>query len=145
MVDILQEYKTKYMETDDTDFETPTKELAEAWLDAKIDVLKHLSRIGKEQDYNLVWGDYDDGHGDFANEVKVCSIGNRRFDGVHICSGIKSLADILGKELTKTRRSYDDGDYPWEYSFDYKGVRVYQIAHADSTSRLGGKNEKTAI
>ena len=68
----LEEYKKKYLETDDTDFETPTKELVEAWLDDKIKALKAINNISKEPDFSLVWGDYNDSSGDFENSTMVC-------------------------------------------------------------------------
>lgn len=131
----LQEYKTKYIESDDTEFETPTRELAEAWLDAKIDAKRQMDRICHEQNYDLAWGEFDEEHGDFANKIEVCGMTAGIYNELQIYHGIDLLADLLGAELKEEKRN--DDDYRWEYSFDYKGVNINQINH----HRLNGFGE----
>lgn len=124
----LEKYKKKYIETDDTDFETPTKELVEAWLDDKIEARKAINNISREHGFSLVWGDYNDSSGDFENEIMVCGFSTSSF-GLHIYSGIKLIADILGEKLEKKNR--EDTEIKYEYSFLYKGVKVYEISNED--------------
>lgn len=126
----LEEYKKKYIETDDTDFETPTKELVEAWLDDKIEAQKTIDNIIREHGFPLVWGDFNKSSGDFENEIMVCGF-STSFFGLHIYSGIKLIADILGKKLEKENRK--DTEIKYEYSFLYKGVKVYGISNEDLT------------
>lgn len=127
----LEEYKKKYLETDDTDFETPTKELVEAWLDDKIEAHKAIINIGMEHGFSLVWGDYNESSGDFENEIMACGF-STSFFGLQIYSGIKLIADILGKKLEKENRK--DTENKYEYSFLYKGVKVFEISNEELTN-----------
>ena len=122
----LEEYKKKYIETDDTDFETPSKEFVEAWLDDKIEALKAINNISIEHGFELVWGDYNKSSGDYENEIMVCGF-STSFFGLQIYSGIKLIADILGKKLEKENRK--DPVIKYEYSFLYKGVKVFEISN----------------
>lgn len=124
----LEEYKKKYIETDDTDFETPTKELVEAWLDDKIKAQKAINKISIDHGFALVWGDYNKSSGDYENEIMVCGF-STSFFGLQIYSGIKLIADILGKKLEKENR--EDTEIKYEYSFLYKGVKVYEISNEE--------------
>ena len=103
----------------------PTKELAEQWLDAKIDALEQLRRICEHQKYPLTWGDLDEDDGDYPNEIDICGMASSLDIGVHIYRGIEQLAELLGKELRKEGRY--DKENPYDYVFDYKGYRVFQI------------------
>ena len=113
----LQEYRKLYKESDY--FDKPSKELAEAWLDAKIETLDHLNRIYRNQNYNLVWGDLDKESGNFPNEVSICGLVSTIFDSIHIYNGIEKLAELLETDLE------NDGE---RLSFQYKGRKVFQIS-----------------
>lgn len=69
----LEEYKEKYLNTDDTDFEI-TKELAEAWLMEKTIAVKQIAQIEKDVNYNLVGGAYDEISGDFEKKISLCGL-----------------------------------------------------------------------
>ena len=109
----LEEYKELYQ--NDSHIE-PSKELAEKWLDAKIDVLEHLRRIYEHQNYPLVWGDLE--NGEYPNDIRVCGLAGVFKNDVHIYRGIDKLANLLGEELLT------DGQYQIFY---YKGYRVFEI------------------
>lgn len=119
----LEEYKEKYLNTDDTDFEI-TKELAEAWLDEKVNAVKQIAQIEKDVNYNLVGGAFDEENGDFANEV--CIAGFWGDLTLHIFQGIEILARILGVSLEIKEKGYP---YKYEYHFMYKGVKVFEISN----------------
>lgn len=119
----LKEYENKYMFSDETNFDTPSKKLAEEWLDAKIAAMDQISKICREKGYGLVWGEYDSEKGEFENEVDVCRMIPQ--NDYHIYTGIDKLAKIIGAELNKKKRN--DRDNPWEYYFMYKGAYVFQI------------------
>lgn len=108
----LEEYKAKYKGKET--IEKPTKELVEAWLDDKIEVLKQLSA----HRFDLVWGDNTD---NYVNRISVCGFHSKV--ELHIHEGIEKLAGILGKDLEFSRLE----EYGFEYSFTYKGVRVFEM------------------
>lgn len=122
----IRRIQKKYLETDDTEFETPTKELVEAWLDDKIEAHKAIINIGMEHGFSLVWGDYNE-----RNEIMACGFSSAFF-GLHIYRGIKLIADILGKKLEKENRK--DTENKYEYSFLYKGVKVFEISNEELTN-----------
>ena len=117
----LQEYRDAYLNDADY-FEKPTKELAIAWLDAKIDALEHLDRIYRNQGYNLEWGEFDVHKGEFPNSIEICGFNGNLFRRVHIYNGIEKLAEILGTGLATETDSNGIN-----YYFLYKGYKVFQI------------------
>lgn len=118
----LEIYKEKYNDNDTTYIDKPTKELAEQWLDAKIDVLEHMDRIYCNQDYDLKWGEFDERRGDYSNGIEICGFCQYSFKMVQIYKGIQKLAEILGTTLTSETNSNDIN-----YFFLYKGYKVFQI------------------
>ena len=119
----LEIYKEQYNAESDY-IEKPTKALASQWLDAKIEEMEHLNRIYEQQGYDLAWGDLDDDRGDYEYTIEVCGFSPVYSKQFHVYSGINKLAEILGAGLSEAQRN--DGIY--EYSFGYKGYRVFQIS-----------------
>ena len=118
----LERYKEIYNDDNVTHIEKPTKELAEQWLDAKIDVLKQLDRIYRNQGYALAWGEFDDRAGEYPNSIEICGLSRNLYNMVHIYNGIKKLAEILGVGLASEIDSNGIN-----YFFLYKGYKVFQI------------------
>lgn len=121
----LEVYKEEALVNDASRISKPTKKLAEQWLDAKIDALEQLRRICRYQSYPLMWGDLDEDAGEYPNEIEICGMSSSLDTGVHIYKGIEQLAELLGVELEKEER-YDKRN-PYDYTFRYKGYRVFQI------------------
>ena len=119
----LQEYRDAYLNDADY-FEKPTKELAIAWLDAKIDTINQIDRIIDNQGYNLVWGDVIDG--EFENEIQLCGLSRSVSNSIHVYNGIDKLADLLEVHLLEKDRN--DEDYPYLYYFYYRDRKIYQIS-----------------
>ena len=119
----LEEYKEKYLNTDDTDFEI-TKELAEAWLMEKTNAVKQIAQIEKGVNYNLVGGAFDEISGEFEKEISLCGLWGER--NLHIYNNIDFLAEILGIEL---KRKPHDAQYDFEYYFIFNDVRVFEISN----------------
>ena len=118
----LERYKEIYNDDNVTHIKKPTKELAEQWLDVKIDALKHLDRIYRNQGYGLVWGEFDDRAGEYPNSIEICGLSRNLYNMVHIYNGIKKLAEILGVGLASETDSNGIN-----YFFMYKGYKVFQI------------------
>lgn len=117
----LQEYRAAYDREDD--FEPVTKELMQAWLDERIDALKQIEEIKKSMDdYPLVWGRLVDG--EYENEVELCGWEPKL--QLHIYEGIEHIADVLG--ITLKCEDNRGKPYDYEYSFVYKGVKVFEIS-----------------
>lgn len=55
-------------------------------------------------------------------KIRLCAID---CDNVHIFNGINALADACGQELSK--QPFPAGGSPFEYSFDYRGKRFFQL------------------
>lgn len=55
-------------------------------------------------------------------KIRLCAI---NCDNVHIFNGINALADACGQELSK--QSFPDAVSPFEYFFDYRGKRFFQL------------------
>ena len=119
----LAEYKEKYLNTDETDFEI-TKELAEAWLMEKTNAVKQIAQIEKDVNYNLVGGAYDEISGDFEHSILICGMWGDL--NLHIYDNIDFLAEILGIEL---KRQHHNETYDYEYYFMFNGVRVFAISN----------------
>lgn len=132
----LEEYKDKYFDDNCYNFEKPSKELAEQWLDAKIEVLEQIRRISREQGYNLIWGGFREDTGDFQYEVQTCYLSDPLTSGVHIYQGIDKLAEVMGVKLTETHEPRR-----WEYSFQYKGYKVFQIGDYQYEKFYDGKDD----
>lgn len=118
----LEVYKKAYRNKDTKYIKELTKELAEQWLDAKIDAIEHINRIYFEQGYDLAWGDFNEEEGDFSNEISFCGFVSADIRKVHIYKGIEKLAKILGVGLS----SYYNAN-GLNYYFIYKGREVFQI------------------
>ena len=117
----LKEYRAAYDRNED--FEPITKELMQAWLDERIEAVKKIEEIKKSMnDYPLVWGRLADGK--YENTVDLCGWEPKL--GLHIYEGIEHIADVLGIPL-KCEVNRGMG-YDYEYSFFYKGVRVFEIS-----------------
>lgn len=117
----LQEYRAAYEREED--FEPVTKELMQAWLDERIDALKQIEEIKKSMDdYPLVWGRLIDG--EYENTVDLC--GWTPELRLHIYEGIEHIADVLG--ITLECEDNRGTDYDYEYSFFYRGVKVFEIS-----------------
>lgn len=117
----LKEYRAAYDRNED--FEPVTKELMQAWLDERIEAVKKIEEIKKSiNDYPLVWGRLINGK--YENTVDLCGWESKL--GLHIYEGIEHIADVLGITL----KCVDNRgmDYDYEYSFVYKGVRVFEIS-----------------
>lgn len=85
-----------------------TKGNAKQWLDALIDSIVCLEQV--------------------AHRIKDEGVDTVTIvppDQVHIYSGIDILAEALGLKLTKTKR--ECGEFPYMYSFNYRGKLVYQL------------------
>lgn len=119
----LEEYKEKYLNTDETDFEI-TKELAEAWLMEKTNAVKQIAQIEKDVNYNLVGGAFDEISGDYEKEISLCGLWGDL--NLHIYNGIEILSEILGIEL---KRISHNAQYDFEYYFIFNDVRVFEISN----------------
>lgn len=108
--------KEKYMELYDRDenIDLTDEDIVE-WLDGIVNPIIELSK----NDYSLCWGVLEDGN--YSSEICVCRDDKR----LHIFSGIDMLAKAVGETLTYRKR--DDDEYPHEYSFEYKGVHIFEI------------------
>jgi hypothetical protein len=73
-------------------------------------------------DYHLVWGRLIDG--EYENEVELCGWEPKL--QLHIYEGIEHIADVLGIKLKCDDNRGTAFDY--EYSFVYKGVKVFEIS-----------------
>ena len=118
----LEIYKEKYNNDEITHIDKPTRELAEQWLDAKIDALEQLNRIYRNQGYDLEWGEFDFHKGEFPNSIEICCFSANLFRVVHIYNGIEKLAEILGTGLATETDSNGINYFFW-----YKGYKVFQI------------------
>ena len=117
----LKEYKEAYDREED--FGQVTKELMQAWLDERIEAVKQIAAIKKSMDdYPLVWGRLVDG--EYENTVELC--GWEPKYQLHIYEGIEHIADVLGIPLECEENRGTPYDY--EYSFVYKGVKVFEIS-----------------
>lgn len=117
----LQEYMAAYDREED--FGQVTKELMQAWLDERIEAVKQIAEIKKSMDdYPLVWGRLIDGK--YENTVDLCGWEPKLH--LHIYEGIEHIADVLG--ITLKCEDNRGMDYDYEYSFAYKGVRVFEIS-----------------
>jgi len=94
----------------------------QTWLDEKIEAVKQIAEIKKSTDYSLVWGRLVDG--EYENEVGLCAWEPKL--QLHIYEGIEHIADVLGIPLECEENRGTPYDY--EYSFNYKGVRVFEIS-----------------
>ena len=122
----LKDYK-KMIEADTQTIEKPDVELVKAWLDAKIEYMVELDRLARIYDFDLCWGEYDKAKSySYDVEIGVCSSNRMYTKEIHVNRGVELLADILGEKLSCTRRK--DTEYPYEYSFMYKGYRIFQIS-----------------
>ena len=136
----LQEYRDAYLNEADY-FEKPTKELAIAWLDAKIDTINQIDRIIDNQGYNLAWGDVIDG--EFENEIQLCGLSKGVYNSIHVYNGIDKLADLLEVPLLEEDRN--DEDYPYYYYFYYKDKEIYQISKNKLICEEEGEDKKWII
>ena len=116
----LQEYMAAYDREED--FGQVTKELMQAWLDERIEAVKQIAEIKKSTAYPLVWGKLVDG--EYENEIDLCAWEPKL--QLHIYEGIEHIADVLG--ITLECEDNRGMDYDYEYSFFYKGVRVFEIS-----------------
>jgi hypothetical protein len=117
----LQEYRAAYDREED--FGQVTKELMQAWLDERIDAVKQIEEIKKSMnDYPLVWGRLIDD--EYENEVDLCGWEPKL--QLHIYEGIEHIAAVLG--ITLKCEENRGTPYDYEYSFVYKGVRVFEIS-----------------
>ena len=123
----LEIYKEKYNDDNVVCIDKPTKELAEQWLDVKIDALEHINRIYRSQGYGLEWGEFDSDKGEFPNNIEICAFFSNIFKTVHIYNGIQKLAEILGKDLASETDSNGIN-----YFFMYNGYKVFQIGEDKS-------------
>lgn len=122
----LKDYK-KMIEADTLTIEKPDVELVKAWLDAKIEYMVELDRLARIYDFDLCWGEYDKAKPySYDVEIGVCSSNRMYTKEIHVNRGVELLADILGEKLSCTRRK--DDEYPYGYSFMYKGYRIFQIS-----------------
>lgn len=75
------------------------------WLDAIIESKKKLESL---QNFN--------------NSISICS----NSVAVHVYEGIEIMAGLLGEELRM--KPFDDDEYPYQYSFQYKEIEVFQLS-----------------
>lgn len=125
----LEEYKEIYLK-DETEYIALTRELVEAWLDDKIEAKKQARAIMQEHDFSLYGGAFIPEDGEFAIEICPCGFVEPSNCDLHIHRGIEYLAAITGAKL---ERKSHGGIYRWYYSFEYKGVEVYEISNEDLT------------
>ena len=130
MKEILKEWKKTYWDDENYDkpIEKPSKELAEAWLDAQIEYNKKFNdfvrELRDEYEFPLFGGDLH--YGGFDHEYEIEQTGHYdKHDHVMIYKGMDTLADILGVEL-KEQKGWND-EYPFSYTFMYKGTMVQSI------------------
>lgn len=109
----LETYKEEL--SNDTDHIEISKELAEQWLDAKIDVIEQIDRIKRNQSYPLAWGDLSDGQ--YENEVELCGF-YYSFGEIQIYQGIQKLAEVLELPLYVNKHRME---------FIYKGKTIFQV------------------
>ena len=76
------------------------------WMDTQIEIRKQM----QEERY-------------CGETVMVCC--NDLSDGIHIYAGIGELAQAAKAEIRF--HIENDVDYPFEYYFEYKGVKLYQL------------------
>lgn len=138
----LQEYKAIYNDEDNLadNIEAPPKELVEAWLDTKVEVLEHLERIKSEQRYNLAWGDFIEKDGEYQYEAQICGMPWDDPKTIHLWKGIDKIAEILEVDLTLEKINYAGGRVGWRYSFPYKGRTVIQLADYEGDKLYDGKD-----
>lgn len=91
------------------------------WLDSIVDGLIKAM----ESRYSLCWGKLDLDEGEYENEIYPCG-GAGEWDSIHIFSGIEKLAKALNCKL-ELDRDRKRTDYPNEYYFKYRGIRVFQL------------------
>lgn len=65
---------------------------------------------------------------DFNSIFKTC-LDSCFSSGIHVFSGIREIAEIMGLELKEVNRDTDEisHDFPWKYSFEYGGVVFFQL------------------
>ena len=116
----LDEYKAIYFdeESDPVDIDKPTKELAEQWLDEKIEALKELYEFTWNKGYPLTWGKFNFNRGEWETEIRCCDFCPPILRQVHIYRGIHELVELLEIELTETEE---------RYFFRYKDCTVFQL------------------
>lgn len=122
----MSEELKKMFESCDNDVEkidTPSREIVEEYLDSQIKMWEQVNRLAEKHQRSLTWGDLFDGeYSDGLHFLSVSSpISNNK---IHMYNGIDKLAEILGVKL---RCSTHDMEYPYMYSFDYKGYEIFQI------------------
>jgi hypothetical protein len=125
----LEEYKEIYSK-DETEYIELTRELVEAWLDDKIEAKKQARAIMQAHDFSLCGGAFIPEDGEFAIEICPCGFVEPDNCYLFIHRGIEYLAAIIGAKLERKRHG---GKYRWYYSFDYKGVKIYEISNEDLT------------
>lgn len=115
--ELLVSYEEDFL-NDDVDYiETPSKELAEQWLDAKIEALQKIYDIMVEDGLPLSYGYVEDGS--FEYEIQPCGFAYYTFNKqIQIYKGIEYLSELL--EITLYHREK-------ESYFLYKGYTVFQL------------------
>jgi len=125
----LEEYKEIYLK-DETEYIDLTRELVEAWLDDKIETKRQAQELMQAHDFELFGGVFIPEDGEFAIEIRPCGFVEPNSLDLHIHKGIDHLAAVIGAKLERKRWG---GEYRWRYSFDYKGVEIYEISNEDLT------------
>lgn len=125
---MFEEYKKLYEESPD-ELDKPSKELVEAWLDAQIEMHREIQRAYDRYDVPLCFGALDYEKGEYESEI-FCDVGAFDFIALgtpelQIWNGIDKIADILGLPLKVEDLKRDT--WRWEYSIEYKGVKVTQL------------------
>lgn len=75
-----------------------------AWLDANVEARRRVFDLLK-----------------FDENIRACELDL----SIHVFSGIEKLAEVAGVPLNESIRG--DAEYPYQYSFVYKGIKVFQI------------------
>lgn len=78
--------------------------------------------------YNLSFGKYDPILERYENRISICGMSCKifNFPDVNLFEGIEKLARATGSKLELFH--YPDVQFPFRYSFRYKGVKFYQLA-----------------
>lgn len=93
------------------------------WLDTIVDGMI----TAREGMYTLCYGKLDTDRGEYENEIMPAGWSGdyRDWKELHIYDGIDKLAAAVGGEIFCEDRG--DSDYPWQYFFVYRGIKVFQI------------------
>lgn len=83
----------------------------------------------RENIYPLSWGKLNLDEGEYENEISPCVVGD--YEKLHVYRGIEKIAEAVCTPLLVEKRR--DNEYPYEFYFYYRGVRIFQIEKENHT------------